>query len=336
MDDPTGEPPRPPDPTGHDDRLQTRLRDTSAAVTGRIADTRRRLEEARPRSVAIDAAFRAVERDTETGGGVLSGAVAFRIFLFLVPMVFVLVVTLGVASDASDQPPAEVARRAGVSGITAQLVSDAATQLSVVQRIGATIIGLFTLYLATRAALKVLNVVHALIWRVPPLRLKGWKPPALLIGLVLFSVVSGVVLAHLRDAGLLGLAVEELAGLVIPGAVWWLASWLLPHEESPWWALLPGAVVFAVGTAVLRLVTITWIAHQVSTKSNTYGTIGAALALLLWAYLLGRLITAAAVVNATLWRRNASRIGLDPAAGGPSGPDPTAADPTGGGAAASG
>ena len=154
VDDPMGTPTPATGSDGPDEHLHARLRERSAAVTGRIADTRRRLEEARPRSTAIDAAFRAVEHDTETGGGVLSGAVAFRIFLFLVPMVFVLVVTLGVASDVSDKPPAQVARQAGVSGITAQLVSDAATQLSLVQRIGATILGLFTLYLATRAALE--------------------------------------------------------------------------------------------------------------------------------------------------------------------------------------
>ena len=155
---------------------------------------------------------------------------------------------------------------------------------------------------------------------MPPRRLKGWKPPALLLGLVLALVVSGTVIGHLHELGLLGLAAAELAAIVVPGVVWWLASWLLPHDEgSPWWALVPGAVLFGVGTSVLRIVTITWIAHQVSTKSDTYGALGAALALLLWAYLLGRLMTAAAVVNATLWRRNAARVGLGPSAG-PGGP----------------
>ena len=54
---------------------------------------------------------------------------------------------------------------------------------------------------------------------------------------------------------------------------------------------------------MLHLVTVYWIANQVEHKTDTYGAIGFALALLLWAYLFGRLITSAAVVNETLWTR---------------------------------
>src|SRR6476646_6237174 len=77
--------------------------------------------------------------------------------------------------------------------------------------------------------------------------------------------------------------------------------------DMPWAALLPGAVVFGVGLEVLHLVTVYWIANQIEHKTDTYGAIGFALALLLWAYLLGRLITSAAVVNATLWTRDVAR-----------------------------
>ena len=50
-----------------------------------------------------------------------------------------------------------------------------------------------------------------------------------------------------------------------------------------------------------------WIASQIEHKTDTYGAIGFALALLLWAYLLGRLITSAAVINETLWTRDEER-----------------------------
>ena len=42
-------------------------------------------------------------------------------------------------------------------------------------------------------------------------------------------------------------------------------------------------------------------------KTSTYGAIGFALALLLWAYLLGRLVTTSAVINETLWSRYQER-----------------------------
>ena len=46
---------------------------------------------------------------------------------------------------------------------------------------------------------------------------------------------------------------------------------------------------------------------EVESKSDTYGAIGTAVALLLWAYLLGRLVVGSAALNASLWRRQESR-----------------------------
>jgi uncharacterized BrkB/YihY/UPF0761 family membrane protein len=62
--------------------------------------------------------------------------------------------------------------------------------------------------------------------------------------------------------------------------------------------------VFALGALFLHVVTVYFIAREVESKTDTYGAIGAALALLLWAYLLGRIMTAAAVVNASLFERS--------------------------------
>jgi uncharacterized BrkB/YihY/UPF0761 family membrane protein len=74
-------------------------------------------------------------------------------------------------------------------------------------------------------------------------------------------------------------------------------------------------------------VTVYWIAREVESKTDTYGAIGFALALLLWAYLMGRFITSAAVINESLWTRYQERQRARPRrkAGGPapdSGGDP--------------
>ena len=76
----------------------------------------------------------------------------------------------------------------------------------------------------------------------------------------------------------------------------------MPREECAWWALLPGALIVAVGVGVLHLLTLTYVAHVVTRKSALYGAIGIALALLLWTYLAGRLLTAAIAANASLWK----------------------------------
>ena len=99
------------------------VRDEQQRVTRTVDDTRARLEEARPRSPWIDATFRAVEHDTSAGGAVIAGAVAFRIFLYLVPYIFVLVVGFGVAADAADEDPGDLAREAGIGGLVAKAVA---------------------------------------------------------------------------------------------------------------------------------------------------------------------------------------------------------------------
>ena len=65
--------------------------------------------------------------------------------------------------------------------------------------------------------------------------------------------------------------------------------------------MLPGALLFGIGVQALHIVTVVWIARSLESKSETYGALGAALTILLWAYLLGRLITASAALNVVLW-----------------------------------
>ena len=93
-------------------------------------------------------------------------------------------------------------------------------------------------------------------------------------------------------------------------AVWWLVSWWLPHGDCDLLGLVPGAAVFAIGLEALHVVTIVWFPHSMESKSEIYGTIGTALALLLWAYLLGRLMAVAAALNFALWRRRGASPSL--------------------------
>ncbi len=71
------------------------------------------LERRRAYVPVIDIAFRGVEHDVRTGGGILAGAVAFRFFLFVVPYVFVVVFAFGIGADAANtDPPISPARAA--------------------------------------------------------------------------------------------------------------------------------------------------------------------------------------------------------------------------------
>lgn len=289
--------------------LARRLRDQRDNMEGRIEHTRQRLEDARPQSGVIDTVFRAFERDTATGGGVLSAAVAFRIFLFLVPFVFFFVVGLGFASDATDGKPTGITKSVGITGLVANAVKGAG-DLSTTSRITALLVSGFALLLASRAAVKVLRITHGLIWRVPVPKLPSATRAAGAFVLVVAAALgSAAAVSALRSESLVLGILGLILSAVIPFGVWLYISWWLPRADCPWWALLPGAGVIALGTVALHAATIYWFAYEIRKKSETYGAIGASLALLLWAYMLGRIITAAASANAAFWYRNEERRG---------------------------
>jgi uncharacterized BrkB/YihY/UPF0761 family membrane protein len=99
--------------------------------------------------------------------------------------------------------------------------------------------------------------------------------------------------------------VAGIVYFVVPAGLWLLASRHLPHDEkASWWALVPGAIAVGVGVVVLQIVTVFYLTGEVQRKSQLYGTLGTALTLLLWAYLLGRVLVFSCVLNATLWQRH--------------------------------
>lgn len=287
-------------------RVHQRITAVTESTKTRVDAVSRDLQERRGRSRRIDTVLRVGEHDVKVAGGVLAGAVAFRVFLFFVPFVFVLVSGLGLAADATGSSPADAARTAGAAGLVAQAVSGTASE-AFGARLAAFVVGSFALFFAARAALKVLRTVHGLAWNVPVPKLeRPTRATLLFVGFSLMLLVVVRVLGALVDSSGQGQVLGPV--LMIAAVTWfWLQLSLraFPHAEGATRRnLLPGAIAVGVGAAVLHFITVVWIARQVSSKSETYGAIGVALALLLWAYVLGRIILAAVVINASLWYRD--------------------------------
>ena len=87
------------------------------------------------------------------------------------------------------------------------------------------------------------------------------------------------------------------------GLLWLAGSWLLPHGDAPWTALIPGALLVAFCAEALRVLTVYYVARKVGSSSAIYGGLGAAAALLTWFYLVARAMVGSLVLNATLWGR---------------------------------
>jgi uncharacterized BrkB/YihY/UPF0761 family membrane protein len=265
------------------------------------------LETRRQRSGMVDAGFLVQELDARVGGGILAGALAFRLFLFMVPVVYVVFTVLGAASRAMGQDPAHLANSAGITGILASAVvkvdqQGTWTQVPVV--LGAIV----AMFITAGALLKALYVVHWLIWRVPRSRPAGLGPRLVLIGITLLASALGIAVNDVRNAsGAAGAVIAVLLVTALSFAGWWWVSWKLPHAPCPARALIPGALLMAVGADVLQLLTTYWIGHLVARKTSTYGAVGIALAVLLWVYILGRIMVGSAGLNAALWYRRENR-----------------------------
>ena len=95
----------------------------------------------------VDAGFHIYERDLGAGGGVLAGALAFRLFLFAVPYVFVVITIFGSAADLQNESGQSAARSAGLTGLIGKAVADAQRQTSNT-KILSLVVGLFALFLA--------------------------------------------------------------------------------------------------------------------------------------------------------------------------------------------
>jgi membrane protein len=301
VNDSTGgdEPDAPPAKSGH------RLRALIARARTRVVTSWAGLLAARSRIPALDAAFDVGERDRDVAGGLLAGAVAFRLFLWLVPFALAAVTVIGwVAADA-DLSSGDLATRFGIVGVAVRYVHDASEQQTTTIVV-VLLISLYALLLASRSSVRAIRLAHLIAWRMPIVRFRGSTVAALWFaggaaGLVVVGGVINTVRARHPGPGILLL----LALMLVYGGVWLGASWKLPHPaEVPLRALVPGAIVFAVGTEALHVLTVVWYANKLAHSSELYGGLGAAVVLLAWLYLLGRLTISSAVVNASLWRRS--------------------------------
>ena len=291
-----------PEPSTAAGRARARV----AALQLRAERMAERAKLERSRHSSLDALFEMVDRDAEVGGGIMAGALAYRLFIWLLPLALVLIAGLGVISSAESSSPESVARSTGLTGLVSSSVANAADSSA---RWYALLVGIPILLYATRSVLSTLIVVHRLVWT--DLRAQAPRPTVKatvrLLGILLAMLGCSVVAAAARStSGPLGV-LATLAATLPYAALWLLVTAHLPRRDATWRALLPGAFLFGLGIEVLHLVTVYLIAPLAGNKQGTYGSLGLAAALLLDLFLMSRLVVATAVVNATLWERRQAR-----------------------------
>ena len=66
---------------------------------------------------------------------------------------------------------------------------------------------------------------------------------------------------------------------------------------------MPGPLLLSVGSQVVNVAVVFYFAPKLEGSSEFYGALGVAAVLLVWLYMVARLATGAAFLNATLWER---------------------------------
>jgi uncharacterized BrkB/YihY/UPF0761 family membrane protein len=115
------------------------------------------------------------------------------------------------------------------------------------------------------------------------------------------AVIAGAGAAR-ENLGTVGLVIAVGVTFAFFG-IWLWMEWMLPHGEAPLKALIPGAIVVAVGIQAVHLTTALFIGAKVARASATYGSLGVAFTVLAWLYILSRIIVASAMLNAARWER---------------------------------
>jgi uncharacterized BrkB/YihY/UPF0761 family membrane protein len=122
--------------------------------TGGIAGARRR-------SRIIDATFETIERDSDFGGAILAGALAYRLFIFALPLAFFLVAGAGILSEVFGIEPSVIPNSVGFAGVITRQVAAASNPAT---NWWVALSSLVVLAYSMRVLFRAVSIVHALAW----------------------------------------------------------------------------------------------------------------------------------------------------------------------------
>jgi len=282
-------------------------------VAGRLASwlertrvLRARVEAARAGHASLDFGFRFLERDSAIAGGLLAGALAYRLFVLLLPTALLLVSGVGLYAGAVDQSPSEVVKDAGLHGLIASQV--AATASSSARELVFILMVPVVLY-ETVKLYRAIAVVHAIVWHGSGRGARVTKKGVGLFGAaLLLNLVAVEIVGWERRTDQLGGLAALLVYVVLFGGAWLVVSTELPHRDVRLPALLPGALVMGAGLLVINVFNVYVTTRLVEDRANTYGALGIAAALLFSLVLVGRLVVVSAELNAELDGRHERRL----------------------------
>jgi uncharacterized BrkB/YihY/UPF0761 family membrane protein len=307
--DDAGEPVRdgdelpPDDETPSGDDQESFVVRNKTRVLQQVDGAGRWVSDRRPVSVPIDILVRFYERDRDSFGSVLGSALAFRLFLFLVPL---LLLALGLASLlvgqdlVSDDPTKAI----GISGAMAGEVEESLHAHTTTSWL-LIASGLFGTVWAGRGLAKVLTAISARSWELEAsLSKASLRVAGSVTGLLTLVVVVSSVINRIREAAGVAVAGISLVGvLAIYTAMWFVLTLSLPRATPDPGSVLPGAALVGLTVTALQWFGQFYLPERIGSKSQVLGGLGVTVVALGWLFILARVMAASLVLNAVVYER---------------------------------
>jgi uncharacterized BrkB/YihY/UPF0761 family membrane protein len=272
------------------------------ALAARAEVLRRRAERLPGAPLVVEV----LETERRLGGVLIEAGVAFRFFLWLVPFGLV---GAAVLSFWDDLDPGALEHEARRFGITAAAAHSGARALENGSRgiVLVLVFGIVMLFWFSLGAIRALVLAFSLAWGVPPPRIRRPLHAIVLFnGLFLFAFAASSGVAWLREQ----IGAQALLGSLLSAALMvciaLVAMWFLPHGDARLRDLLPGAVMVGVGYQLITVAVLFYFAPRLGRAEETYGAFGTAATMLVWLYVLARLVIGSAFLNMVLYSRRAA------------------------------
>ena len=256
----------------------------------------------------IGSALKVQKRYGELQGNNLAAAVAFQSFVSLFPLVLVVVAVVGLFAAHDTTVGAKIIGDLGLQGDSARIITDAIDTAAKSPNVAGPV-GLVGLLWSGLGLVNALQYAMDQVWQVEQRGMRDKLFGLLWLGgaAVLFVGAAAVTTVLNWLPGVLT-PIGIVVGLLVNLALWLWSFKVLPNRKLPLGALVPGAILGALGMELLKFVGAFYLPRTIASSSALYGSIGVVFAVLAWLLIFSRLILYATVLNVVRWEQRAGTV----------------------------
>jgi membrane protein len=255
--------------------------------------------------------LRVQKRYGELNGNYLASSVTLSAFLSIFPLLLFAIAVLGFISAGKPDLAASVTKNLGLTGTAADEITNAIHTAQSSRQV-ASVVGVVGLLWSGLGLVAAVQYAINAAWQVTG---RGWRDK--LKGLLWLAGATLLILNSFALAAVINFLPGWLAplgivaGLSVNLGLWVWTFKVLGTRDVGWKALLPGAVVAAVGLEILKALGAFYVPRAVASASALYGTLGVVFAILAWLLFFGRLVVYSAVVNVVRWEEDNGTVTVE-------------------------